>query len=679
MAGLGLATLGTFAPAAEKSAAAHFHKEIQPLLAKYCFDCHGDGMHKGEVAFDELGSDQAAADNHDLWYKVLRNVRAGLMPPVDKPRPNDAERRRLEDWIKFQAFGIDPRNIDPGQVTVRRLNRVEYRNTIHDLLGVEFDAENQFPPDDTGYGFDDIGSVLTLSPMLLEKYLAAANTIVTKAKPAITKATQEIPAEPAARRAHAAAWLAKFAGRAFRRPIAHETVERLVDLAEAGWAEPGSNFQDGLGRAMVAVLSSPRFLFREEKLEPGGRDKGFPRLDEYSLASRLSYFLWSSMPDAELFELAAAGQLRKNLDAQVKRMLADRRSQALVRNFTGQWLQARDIEGIPIEARAVLQREEKVDPGRDRQRARFRALREKSPDARTPQEKEELAALRAEFVKRANEPLRVDFNGKLRRALRQETEQYFDYVVRQDRPLLELIESDYTFVNERLAKLYDLPHVDGEELRLVKLPPDSPRGGVLTQGTVLAVTSNPTRTSPVKRGRFVLDAILGTPPPPPPPNIPPLEDAAKRAAGREPSLRETLELHRSQPMCHSCHNRMDPLGLAFENFNALGMWRTEERAQPIDASGTLITGEVFSNVRELKRILATRHARDFYRCLTEKMLTYALGRGLDYHDVQTVDQIVERIEKANGRFSALLAGVIDSAPFQKSHPAGLVAQSAHGN
>ena len=672
----GLAAAGAVGLAGENSAATHFHKEIQPLLTKYCFDCHGDGMHKGGVAFDELGTDKAIVDNHDLWYKVLRNVRASLMPPAKKPRPDDAERLRLEKWIKFEAFGIDPRNVDPGRVTVRRLNRIEYRNTIHDLLGVDFDAENQFPPDDTGYGFDDIGSVLTLSPMLLEKYLAAATTVVGEAKPSIAKAVQEAPQEPTARRARAEDFLTKFAGRAFRRPVDRATAGRLTGLAELAWGQPGATFETGIDRAMVAVLSSPRFLFQEEKLEPEGHGKGYPFIDEFSLASRLSYFLWSSMPDAELFRLAAAGELRKNLTAQVNRMLADRRSQALVRNFTGQWLQARDVEGIPIESRAVLLREEKPDSERDRKRARFRALRDKPEDTRTPEEKEELAGLRAEFVKRTNAPLRADFNGKLRRAMRQETESYFEYVMREDRPLLELVESDYTFLNERLAKHYGVPGVTGDEMRLVKLPPDSPRGGVLTQGTILAVTSNPTRTSPVKRGRFVLDAILGTPPPPPPPNIPPLEDAAKKVAGREPTLRETLELHRSQPLCNSCHNRMDPLGLAFENFNAMGMWRSQERDQPIDATGTLITGETFNDVRELKHILATRHARDFYRCLSEKMLTYAIGRGLEYYDVETVDEIVQRIEKADGRFSALLSGVIESAPFQRSRPTGLLAQTS---
>ena len=220
----------------------------------------------------------------------------------------------------------------------------------------------------------------------------------------------------------------------------------------------------------------------------------------------------------------------------------------------------------------------------------------------------------------------------------------FEHIVREDRSLVELLDSDYTFLNERLAKHYGIDGVKGDEMRRVALPPGGPRGGVLTQGTVLAVTSNPDRTSPVKRGLFILDNILGMPPPPPPPNIPPLEDAGKKIAGRTPTLRESLALHRNAASCASCHNRMDPLGLALENFNALGRWRDKESGQPIDASGKLITGESFNGISELKRILVDRHRRDFYRCLSEKMLTYALGRGLDYRDVETVDRLVERIE-----------------------------------
>ena len=253
----------------------------------------------------------------------------------------------------------------------------------------------------------------------------------------------------------------------------------------------------------------------------------------------------------------------------------------------------------------------------------------------------------------------------------------FAYVVHENHDVLELIDADYTFLNERLAKHYNfgltnaaenpfaITNVVGNEMRRVTLPKGSPRGGVLTDGAVLIVTSNPTRTSPVKRGLFILDNIVGTPPPPPPAAVPPLEDAEKEFKDRKPTLREALELHRENKLCASCHNRMDPLGLALENFNALGLWRDKERGQPIDAAGKLVTGETFSDVRDVKRTLVTNHRLDFYRCLTEKLLTYALGRGLEYYDVQTVDQIVERLAKEHGRFSALLMGIVESAPFQK--------------
>jgi hypothetical protein len=263
---------------------------------------------------------------------------------------------------------------------------------------------------------------------------------------------------------------------------------------------------------------------------------------------------------------------------------------------------------------------------------------------------------------------RTEMTPDLRRAMRQETEKTFDYIIRENRSLLELIDSDYTFLNERLARHYGLTNlnVTGDEMVLVKLPQGSPRGGVITHGSVLAVTSNPTRTSPVKRGLFVLDNLLGTPPPPPPPDIPPLEDAAKKMTDKKLTLRETLALHREQALCASCHNRMDPLGLALDNFNAMGMWRDQERGTVIDATGKLLSGESFTNITELKKILARNHATEFYRTITEKLLIYALGRGLEYYDVATVDAIVERLQKSNGRPSELLAGIIQSAPFQKT-------------
>jgi hypothetical protein len=266
-------------------------------------------------------------------------------------------------------------------------------------------------------------------------------------------------------------------------------------------------------------------------------------------------------------------------------------------------------------------------------------------------------------------------DGELRSAMRRETEMSFGYIVREDRSVLELVDSDYTFLNERLAKHYGLTNlnVTGSDMRRVTLPEDCPRGGLLTHGSMLIVTSNPTRTSPVKRGLFLLENIIGAPPPPPPANVPDLEDSAKEITDHEPSLREVLEIHRGKPLCNSCHNRMDPLGLALENFNALGMWRDKDRGQPIETTGKLITGEPFNSVKELKRIIVTDRRRDYYRCLTEKLLTYALGRGLEDYDVETVDRIADRLERDNGRFSALLLGIIESSPFQKRRNSALLA------
>jgi hypothetical protein len=456
--------------------------------------------------------------------------------------------------------------------------------------------------------------------------------------------------------------------KAFRRPVADAALERLVAMAETTWKEAGKSFEDGIAQAMVPVLASPRFLFRVEEAEPS-KEAAHPFVDEYALASRLSYFLWSTMPDDELFDLAQRGELRKNLNAQVKRMLADGRSSALVENFVGQWLQVRDDEGIDIHARAVVTRDRGGEREMRETRKRFEELRNK-PEL-TPEEQAEREKLIEQFRGRFRNRPNIELDGELRRALRQESEMAFAHVVREDRSVRELIECDYTFLNERLAKHYGLnnapgiPEVVGNEMRRVALPPESPRGGILTEGSVLIVTSNPTRTSPVKRGLFILDNILGTPPPPPPPNIPNLEDSEKEFGDHEPTLRETLEVHRKNALCSSCHNRMDPLGFALENFNALGMWRDKERGQSVDAAGKLITGEEFSDIRDVKHLLATKYHHAFYQCLTEKLLTFALGRGLEYYDVQTVDQIVDRLEKEDGHFSALLYGIVESAPFQK--------------
>ena len=716
---------------------------------------------------------------------------------------------------------------------MRRLNRVEYRNTIRDLIGVDYDATSEFPPDDTGNGFDNNGDVLTLSPLLLEKYLIAANAIISRAVPmaprvvaervipggrfrrngtdkadaaaislsyyerstvastvtvenegryrlildlkanekfvdgqndynrcrlrfladgaellrrefvrqdnkpfhfefdrdwkagphALTIEVQpltpkekrvrslsigiqsvtlrgpmderywvrppdyerffpgEVPANALKRRLYTREVLGRFAERAFRRPVDDATKDRLATLAETVSSRDGQTFEAGAAQAMAAVLTSPRFLFREEAVEPGST-QAYALVDEYALASRLSYFLWSTMPDAELIRLASEHKIRKNLWAQVDRMLTDPRSAEFIGNFVGQWLQARDIESVIINAPAVMSRERLPDPEAEKRRDRFRALNRKPPDELSEAEKKELQQARTVFFASFRRFREFELNGELRRAMRRETEMYFEHIVRQDRPLVELLDSDYTFLNERLAKQYGIDGVQGNSMRLVKLPASSHRGGILTQGTVLAVTSNPDRTSPVKRGLYILDNILGSPPAPPPPNIPALEASGKKVGGRTPTVHESMVLHRSQASCASCHARMDPLGLALENFNALGRWRDKERADPIDASGKLLSGESFGDIGELKKILVDRHRREFYRCLTEKMLTYALGRGLEYYDVHAVDTIVERLEGADGRARALIAGIIESTPFQKRRQStklgatGLLSQNA---
>jgi mono/diheme cytochrome c family protein len=804
---------------AEDRAAAEYREEIQPILAEYCYGCHGDGAKKGGVALDRHDSEEALLRDRDLWWAVLKNVRAGVMPPAKKPRPSGEQVRLLEGWIKHEVFGIDPKDPDPGRVTLRRLNRVEYRNTIRDLMGIDFRTDEEFPPDDTGYGFDNIGDVLTVSPLLLEKYMEAAESIVATAVPTVSKVVQarefpgaefrgpdargdrmtfykaatvshpfaaekpgtyrlvvnlsargafdfdpgrcrltfkagdrellrqefgwedgkphrfeftetwepgdrplafelqpltppeqkrtsvdmriasvvvEGPMDPEhwgrpknfdrffsrddpgtdpERRQYAREVLGRFATRAFRRPVDDRTLDRLVAIAEEGYRPPGKSVQQGIAQAMVAVLASPRFLFRVEGCEPGEPGQPFGLIDEYALASRLSYFLWSTMPDEELFRLASRGELRKDLKAQVRRLLDDPRSEMLVRNFTGQWLQARDIEGISVDARMVLARDEGKEKELQQQMEEFRKFLAQQEQARKQGlPKPATPPKRPRFFRGP----RVELDGPLRVAMRRETEMFFGSIVREDRSVLDLLDSDYTFLNERLAKHYGIPGVTGEEMRRVALPEGSPRGGLLTQGTVLVVTSNPTRTSPVKRGLFLLDNILGMPPPPPPPDIPQLEAAEAAFQGREPTLREVLELHRSKPLCSSCHSRMDPLGLALENFNAMGMWRDKERNQPLDTAGTLITGEPFSGVRDLKRLLKQERRADFYRCLTEKLLTYAIGRGLEYSDAETVDQIAGRLEREQGRFSALLMGIIESAPFQKRRNGSAVAATAAG-
>ena len=624
-------------------AAAGAEESPRAVFSRYCGDCHFEGGDEGGVAIDKL---LAAADSkrpvapsdprHAAWVSLWKNLRAETMPPAEAPQPSAAERRRLLEFVSRDVLGVDPRRPDPGHVVLRRLNRVEYASTVRHLTGIDENLRDDLPADDTGHGFDTIGEVLSVSPMLLEKYLELAARIGDRvAAEAAGRKGDEYPAhirrlfpsgpppaDPAARPEHLRRTVRRLAERGFRRPVDEATVTRLVAVSEAASAEPGGSFESGIAAAVTAVLASPRFLFRVEgEASAPDRVGDAVPIDEFALASRLSYFLWSTMPDDELFQLAAAGKLRADLERQVERMLKDRRSEAFVRNFVGQWLQTRDVEALPFDVRAVL------------------GVKDRGAGERI-------------------------FSDEVRRAMRAETELLFGHVLREGLPATDLLVGRSTFLNEPLARFYGVPDVKGQEMRLVSLADDVPRGGLLTHGSVLVVTSNPTRTSPVKRGLFILDNLLGTPAPPAPPGVPPLDQAAA-ALPKQATMRELMERHRQDPLCASCHARMDPLGLALERYNAVGQWRGDESAGPIDTSGRLVTGERFADVRELAAVIAGPRRRDFYRCLAEKLLTYALGRGLEYFDGPAVDKIVEQAEQ-DGRLDKLVQGVVASVPFQMS-------------
>jgi mono/diheme cytochrome c family protein len=773
---------GQSQPAANKPAEADdFTKVVRPFVAKHCASCHNPEKKKGEVILTADKDEAAVVKNRTVWLTVTKLVHTGEMPPESRPRPPAAD---IEAFTKavHDIFERADRSAkkDPGRITIRRLNRAEYNNTIRDLTGVDFQPAEDFPSDDVGYGFDNIGDVLSLSPVLMERYLSAAESIAQRAvlteppkpprhpaeaiflQPRIGRdggprtlttkdslyyvyrlsqageytfrvrafgnapggeaprialfinekqvATHEVkategrrsgsyevplvlkqgevkasmeflnPSPPAADKAaapdlvpvlgtlgrlgnlsgferprfvsvvrfemegpkdsypeshrkilacdpkapHAEQTrqiLARFASQAYRRPAAPDEVERLLRLVEAA-EKRGDKWEAAIQLAMQAVLVSPKFLFRVELDDRPDSNQPHP-IDEYQLASRLSYFLWSTMPDDELLALAARKQLGANLDAQVRRMLKDPRANALVENFALQWLQLRPLNNF-------------------------------SPDPK----------------------LFPAFDESLRSAMFKETEQFFGAIMTEDRSILDLIDGNFTFLNRRLAQLYGIEDTKGNKAgqkptrpgggyiprdKLVRVDlQGTDRGGLLTQASVLAVTSNPTRTSPVKRGRWVLEQLLGTPPPLPPANVPPLEDSRRQLTG---SLRQRMEQHRVDPACANCHARMDAIGFAFENYDAIGAFRNKDEGFPIDPSGTLPDGKSFQGPAELKQILKGKKEL-FSRCLAEKMLTYALGRGVEYYDRPTIDRIYAALARNDYRFSTLVTEIVKSDPFR---------------
>ena len=792
-AGLNKGAAGaTTAGASNLNGQAGFAHDVLPMLQKYCVSCHTGKSAQAGIDLAHYKNVDGVLKDRDNWDRVAQAIGSSHMPPTGLPAPTKAQRDTLVNWVQATTSAADCKLNDPGHVTLRRLNRAEYNNTVRDLCGVDVHPADAFPNDDVGYGFDNIGDVLSISPLLMEKYVNAAEQVAhaafenpdnfikpesftstrlnyinqssnvgdhaslyttnseagadyvfpkngdymlravawqDKAGPEAAKMELRLDGKPLTkfdvpngardpkpyqmrvtvpagqhrlsavflndfydssdpnnkrkgnrdrnlnvkaleivgplhgedsdsplakqlgqfdpndntRIPVARKFLTDFTRRAYRRPVTQEEVDSLLRYVELAHKQ-NEPFQKGIEYAMTAAMCSPNFLFRVETTSaaPKAAGKSAARtvkssgkshlktaglttttdgasakylLGDYALASRLSYFLWSSMPDDELMALAAKGKLQDNaiLAAQVKRMLKDSRSRALSDNFAGQWLQLRNLNNL-------------------------------TPDtARFP-----------------------DFNDGLRRAMKMETELFFQSIVGEDRSVLDFLDAKYTFLNEQLAKHYGIDDVKGGNFRKVTLAGNQ-RGGILTQASLLTVTSNPTRTSPVKRGKWVMENLLGTPLPPAPPNVPALSDDKKGPLVG--TLRQRMEQHRANPACASCHARMDPIGFGLENFDAVGGWRTKDGETSVDASGVLPDGAKFNGPSELKQILLSKKT-EFVRCLATKLMTYALGRGVERTDKCKIDTIVETDAKNGYKFSALVTAIVLSDPFRKQRGDG---------
>ncbi len=760
-----------------ESAEAQGFAEAGPaFLEKHCTACHGAEKQKGGVALHQYRDEISVLRGRRQWKEIIALVENGEMPPEDKKQPTAEEKQQFLAAAGALFSKADAAPPDPGRLTLRRLNRVEYNRTIRDLLQLDFRPADDFPSDEVGHGFDNIADVLSVSPLLMERYLDAADQIaelaiplsavappkrtlramfcepasanvpkdpfrplnaaekdpvlsgplntpvrvtaeddfilrarlyataendqpvrvalliagpqierpsppaemarldgaavrnitparilkiveitardeksaqIVEAKIPRTHGVERIalaalkpeagpppslfveslecegpmdprspatkallvfdPKQPPREQARQVLW--RFASRAWRRPVFADELDGLMKLVDdaLGHNDP---WEEALRRGVSAVLASPKFIFRLEPDEDAKNPAPHP-IDDFQLASRLSYFLWSTCPDPELLQLAYEKKLGENLDAQIARMLRDPRADALVDGFGVQWLQLGRLAAHTADAKTFPQ-----------------------------------------------------WRPELRDAMLEETRRFTREILRADRSVLDLLDADFTWVNRPLASLYGLK-VSGDwkdgEWQRVSLA-GTPRGGLLTQASVLTVTSNPTRTSPVKRGKWVLEQLLGTPPPPAPPNVPSLDDAGRKELTG--TFRQKLEQHRANPNCAGCHAKMDTFGLVLENFDGIGQWRDrDETGRAVDAVAKLGSKRSLDGVRDLRQFLREQRT-EFARCFTEKLMTYALGRGLDYYDDPTIDR-VQRTASADGyRFSTLIKEIVKSDPFR---------------
>jgi hypothetical protein len=593
--------------------------ESQRFLETYCKSCHAGKAAVGGFRLEKVASPESFATAAQDWTRLALRVRNGEMPPKGSPAPELNAREELaryvEQTLRTTACAS---GIAPGPAPLRRLNRDEYTATVQDLLDIHLDIGHALPVDGAGgEGFDNAAETLFLSPLHSEKYMETAKLAMDFAAKEYKSRTRILVAKPgpgvtpeqAARKI-----LQAFLPRAFRRPVTEAELLPYLSLYSAA-RKAGEDFEPAIFFALRGALVSPLFLFRTEPVE---------QVDNYALASRLSYFLWGSQPDELLTDLAASGKLQdpEVLRQMARRMLKHDRSWNLARRFTEQWLHTRELAG------------------------------DKAPDAK----------LFPEYAK--DEELRGD--------IRIQPQQFFREILVRNLSLLNLIDSDYTVGTSNFSKHFGFKLAvranASKQPQWVELPKDSNRGGLLGMPAVLAVSSYPYRTSPVLRGTWILDSLLGTPPPPPPANVPPL---AETAAGAAPAtVRERLEKHRANAVCASCHSRIDPLGFALENYDVIGRWRTEDAGKPVDNSGEMTDGTKIQGPAQLKAALL-EHKDLFVRNLTSKLLGYALGRGLTLRDSCTVDAIVAAVKAKDYSAQALIEGIVLSTPFrQKERPKG---------
>ncbi|MEY4938343.1 MAG: hypothetical protein RIQ93_78 [Verrucomicrobiota bacterium] len=597
-------------PALQAEAKKAFRDKVTPFVKTYCMDCHGNKKSKGAINFQPALKDPGSAAYSRRWKQALANIKAHNMPPDDADHlPTDDERQMFADWMATLKY-LSPQ--DPGPFVIRRLNKVEYSNTLHDLFGVDPAIARELPDEVLGPGY-----LNTVSPLQSEKHLGIANAVLDQilAPPGAPSTARqkrlfgETPAPGSDARVAARTVARSLARSAYRRPATEAELDVLTGVYDLG-RKNQLGYPAALGLMLKAILVSPQFLFITPATEVLSQGAIVP-LDDHQLASRLSYFLWATTPDAELSALADRGKLHEPavLQAQVRRLLQDQRSRALFDGFGAQWLGLGELAGKTFDT------------------VKF--------------------------------PL---MTADLRAAMYEEARLFFESIVRENRSAVAFVDSDYTFLNGTLAALYGLEKtVTGPAMRKVKLA-DANRGGILGMPGMLATTSFPDRTSAVKRGVWVLEQVLGEEVPPPPPDVPPL-DQQNRATVANLTLRQRTELHRTEAVCANCHRILDPIGFGLENFDAIGRWRErDDSGGPIDAAGELPGGKRFSSPRELKAIIAAKEAQ-LSRNLTEKLLAYALCRQLEGYDEIVVDRLMETIARDGYRMQTLITEIVTSYPF----------------